>query len=119
MKKYQLENLDCASCAAKIEEGVAKLEHVKFVSVNFANSTLQIDTSDIEGVKKKIKEIEPEVEILEQAEETSNPYKHFQLKNELVENKSEIIRIAVVITLLGFWRKTGLGSRWGGGGKVS
>ena len=48
MKNYQLKNIDCASCATKIEEGVAKLEHVKFVSVNFANSTLQIDTPDIE-----------------------------------------------------------------------
>ncbi len=102
MKKYQIENLDCASCAAKIEEGVSKLEHVKFVSVNFANSSLQIDTNDIEEVKRKIKEIEPEVEILEQAEETSNSNKHFQLKDELVQNKSELIRIAVVISLLIF-----------------
>lgn len=102
MKKYQLENLDCASCAAKIEEGVAKLEHVKFVSVNFANLSLQIDTSDIEDVKRKIKEIEPEVEILEQVELTSKSHKNFQLKDELVENKFEIIRIAVVIALLIF-----------------
>lgn len=102
MKNYILKKLDCASCAAKIEEGVAKLEHVKFVSVNFANSTLQIDTPDIEDVKRKIKEIEPEVEILEQAEETSKSHKNFQLKDELVENKFEIIRIAVVIALLIF-----------------
>lgn len=102
MKNYILKKLDCASCAAKIEEGVAKLEHVKFVSVNFANSSLQIDTPDIEDVKRKIKEIEPEVEILEQAEETSKSHKNFQLKDELVENKFEIIRIAVVIALLIF-----------------
>ncbi|MBE2188765.1 MAG: heavy metal translocating P-type ATPase, partial [Candidatus Kapabacteria bacterium] len=102
MKKYQLENLDCASCAAKIEEGVAKLEHVKFVSVNFANLSLQIDTSDIEDVKRKIKEIEPEVEILEQVELTSKSHKNFQLKDELIQNKSEIIKIAVVIALLIF-----------------
>ncbi|GAB1372788.1 heavy metal translocating P-type ATPase [Candidatus Kapaibacterium sp.] len=102
MKNYILKKLDCASCAAKIEEGVAKLEHVKFVSVNFANLSLQIDTSDIEDVKRKIKEIEPEVEILEQSEETSNSNMHFQLKEELVQNKSELIRIAVVISLLIF-----------------
>jgi Cd2+/Zn2+-exporting ATPase len=70
--------------------------------VNFANSSLQIDTPDIEDVKRKIKEIEPEVEILEQAEETSKSHKNFQLKDELVENKFEIIRIAVVIALLIF-----------------
>jgi Cd2+/Zn2+-exporting ATPase len=53
MKKYQLKNMDCASCANKIEEGVAKLEEVKFVNVNFANSSITINTDDIEKVKKK------------------------------------------------------------------
>ena len=63
MKKYKLKNLDCASCAAKVEEGVGKLEEVKFVSVNFATTSMTIDTDDLEKVKSKIKEIEPEVEI--------------------------------------------------------
>jgi cation transport ATPase len=46
MKKYQLENIDCASCAAKIEEGLSKMNEVNFVNVNFANSSLTIDTDD-------------------------------------------------------------------------
>ena len=61
MKKYKLKNLSCSSCAAKIEEGVSKLEEVKFVSVNFANSSITIDTNDLQKVKKKINELEPEV----------------------------------------------------------
>ncbi|MCA1758426.1 MAG: cation transporter, partial [Bacteroidales bacterium] len=28
--------MDCASCASKIEDNLAKLEDVKFVNVNFA-----------------------------------------------------------------------------------
>lgn len=95
MKKYQLKNIDCASCAAKIEEGVAKLEQVKFVSVNFANSTLQIDTPDIEEVKQKIKEIEPEVVVEEMQNE-----KPSESRNILVENKKELIQIFLTIILL-------------------
>jgi len=57
MKKYTLKNLDCASCAAKIEDNLTKLGEVKFVTVNFANSTMTIDTDNIEKVKSKIKEI--------------------------------------------------------------
>jgi len=53
MKKYKLKNLDCASCAAKVEEGVGKLEEVKFVSVNFATTSMTIDTDDLEKVKSK------------------------------------------------------------------
>ncbi len=100
MKKYQLKNIDCASCAAKIEDGVAKLEQVKFVSVNFANSIMQIDTPDIEEVKQKIKEIEPEVEVVEPTEEISASVKKPAIKDELIENKKELIKIFVTLLLL-------------------
>jgi len=81
MKKYQLKNIDCASCAAKIEDGLSKMEGVKSCSVNFANSTLQIDAPDIEEVKKKIKEIEPEVIVEEMQNEkpaeSINIFEHY------------------------------------------
>ncbi len=100
MKKYQLKNIDCASCAAKIEEGVAKLEQVKFVSVNFASSTMQIDTPDIEEVKQIIKKIEPEVEVVEPTEEITSSLKKPAMKDELIENKNELIKIFVTLLLL-------------------
>jgi len=81
MKKYKVKNLSCASCAAKIEDGVAKLEEVNFISVNFANSFIQIDTNDIEKVKAKIKEIEAEVEIVENDQEEEE----FDIKKELLK----------------------------------
>lgn len=100
VKKYQLKNIDCASCAAKIEDGLSKLPEVKFVTVNFANSTLQIDAPDIEKVKQKIKEIEPEVEVLEPNEEFKNSIKSSTVIDELFENKKELIKIAVTFILL-------------------
>ncbi|MHB1687870.1 MAG: heavy metal translocating P-type ATPase [Ignavibacteriaceae bacterium] len=95
MKKYQLKNIDCASCAAKIEDELSKLESVKFVSVNFATSTLLIDTENIDKAKAKIKELEPEVEVAEDEENKS-----IVSKSELMENKSELIRILLTILFL-------------------
>ena len=63
MKKYKLKNLDCASCASKIEDSLTKMGEVKFVSVNFATASMSIETDDLEKVKKKILEVEPEVEL--------------------------------------------------------
>ncbi|GIK61857.1 MAG: cadmium-translocating P-type ATPase [Ignavibacteriota bacterium] len=100
MKKYQLKNIDCASCAAKIEEGLSKMPEVKFVSVNFANSTLQIDAPDLEEVKQKIKEIEPEVEVVEPTDDLTPPAKRFAIKDELAENKNELIKIFFALLLL-------------------
>ena len=95
MKKYTLKNLDCASCAAKIEDNLTKLGEVKFVTVNFANSTMTIDTDNIEKVKSKIKEIEPEVEV-----EESDKREKIVSTSELAENKGTIIKAASALALL-------------------
>ncbi len=94
MKKYKIKNLSCASCASKIEEGVAKLEEVNFVSVNFATSFIKVDTEDIEKVKKKIKEIEAEVEIVEN-DKTDD--EEFNVKTELLKIFSIIAFLIVGI----------------------
>ncbi len=95
MKKYKLKNMDCASCAAKIEDNLAKLDDVKFVSVNFANSSMTIDTDNLEKVKACIKEIEPEVEV-----EDNDKGKTLVSTSELAENKWTIIKAASGILLL-------------------
>ncbi len=95
MKKYKLKNLDCASCASKIEDNLIKLEEVKFITVNFANSTMTIDTDNIERVKARIKEIESEVEV-----EDCDDAKALVSKGELAENKRTIIKAVVGLALL-------------------
>ena len=35
IKKYYMENVDCANCAARMEEGIKKLEGVNDARVNF------------------------------------------------------------------------------------
>ena len=65
MKEFILENLDCADCSIKIENGLKRLKGVNFVSVNFATSKLIVDAEDIDEVIDRIKKIEPEVEVKE------------------------------------------------------
>ncbi|HQF43763.1 MAG TPA: heavy metal translocating P-type ATPase [Ignavibacteriaceae bacterium] len=93
MKKYKLNNIDCAACANNIENTLSKLPEVKFVSVNFATSTLHVDTDDIHKVKSKIKEIEPEVDVIE---ETANIIS----KNELFENRETLFKAGSAFILL-------------------
>lgn len=94
MEKYKLKNLDCASCAAKLEDNLQKMDGVKFVSVNFANLTLTIDTDSLDRVKEKIREIEPEVEVQEIKSATNEE------ESELAENKTAIIKALLGLILL-------------------
>lgn len=69
-KTYMLEDLDCANCAAKMEEAVKKIDGVKFASVNFLaqKMTLEADDEAFEEILKKaiktIKRVEPDCRVI-------------------------------------------------------
>lgn len=70
MKKvFRLEGLDCAHCAAKIEERVSKLEGVKSVVINFMTTKMTLESDAnmeevVEKVKKLVNEVEPDVNMI-------------------------------------------------------
>ena len=55
-KNYILEDLDCANCAAKIEEGVKNIEGVTECSVSFVTEKMIVEMED-----EKEKEVEKEI----------------------------------------------------------
>ena len=71
MKKiFKIENIDCANCAAKIEDGIKKIDGVKSCSLSFFAEKLIIE-ADSENVDSIIKEalkiakkVEPDCEVL-------------------------------------------------------
>lgn len=109
-KKYQLNNIDCAACAMRIEKGLLQLDVVKSASVNVATSMLHIDADNFGKVKATIQELEPGVEILESSAVESTlelplsaqaqTAKSAFSTSELAENKTELIRIGIVVLLL-------------------
>ncbi|MBQ9383190.1 MAG: cation transporter [Ruminiclostridium sp.] len=69
-KKYKLQDLDCANCAAKMEEAIKKIPGVNDASVNFMMQKMTIDADDdkfdgvMEQVKAACKKVEPDCVIL-------------------------------------------------------
>ena len=65
-KRYLIEDLCCANCAAKIEEQIRKLEGVNSASVNFLTQKLTLDADDarmesvLDEAERIIKKIEPD-----------------------------------------------------------
>lgn len=71
MKKvYKLQDLDCANCAAKIEDAIGKITGVEKASVSFLSQKMTIEAEEseqeriLEEAKKVIKKLEPEVVVL-------------------------------------------------------
>ncbi len=70
IKTYNLENLDCANCAAKIENAIKNIKGVKNASVSFMTQKLSFETEEncddiLAEIKKIINKIEPDCEILD------------------------------------------------------
>ena len=69
-KKFKLEELDCANCAAKMEDGIRKIEGVKEVSISFMTQKLVIEAEEnvmeevLERAQRLITKIEPECKIV-------------------------------------------------------
>jgi copper chaperone CopZ len=66
-KKFILEDLDCANCAAKIERAINELDGVREATVNFMTQKLIIESEDekmseiVQEAEKIVKNIESHV----------------------------------------------------------
>ena len=69
-KNYNLEDLDCANCAQKMQDAICKIDGVHSASVSFNNQKLTIDADDekFDDIMKKVvkacKKVEPDCTIL-------------------------------------------------------
>lgn len=102
VRKYALQDLDCANCAMKIEKAIAKLDGVDNVMLNFATKTLSLESNLNEKVlfdliKKTVDSVEDGVTLIEQENKTK--------KNEKSNNKDKSIivetGIAIILTAIG------------------
>ena len=71
MKKvFMLEDLDCANCAAKMENGIKKLEGVKDASVSYRTQRMTVEAEEgvdfdelMRRVVKLCRKVEPDMRI--------------------------------------------------------
>ena len=67
---FDLEDLDCANCAAKMEEGIKKIPGVTDASVSFMTQKMMLEAPDAEfdkilkQVVKVCRKVEPDCRIL-------------------------------------------------------
>ncbi len=69
-KKFKLQDLDCANCAAKMEDAIKKIAGVHDASVSFMTQKMMIDAEEaqFEEIMKKVAQVcakvEPDCKIL-------------------------------------------------------
>ena len=81
-REFSLDNLDCAHCAAEIEEAINKELGSSKANVDFVSKTLYLtdDSLSDEQLKKLVKDVEPEVELKSKTKKV-NKEREFSLDN--------------------------------------
>lgn len=67
-KSYMLDEIDCAHCAAKLEDAIKKVDGVKDASINFFAQKLTVEIEEnydevFKNVLKVINKLEPDCEV--------------------------------------------------------
>ncbi len=68
-KRFSLTDLDCANCAAKMEEAIKKIDGVKSASVSFMTQKMTVDADDarfdeiMDQVAAVCRKVEPDCKI--------------------------------------------------------
>lgn len=68
-KRFNLSDVDCANCAAKMEEGIKKLPGVKDASISFMAQKLTIEADEdqfdkiLKAAEKIIKDVDADASI--------------------------------------------------------
>ena len=69
-KTFELEELDCAHCAAKMEDAIRKLDGVISVNISFMTQKMMIEADDavfdrvVEEAVKVIAKVEPDCQVV-------------------------------------------------------
>lgn len=69
-KTFKLIDLDCANCAAKMEDAIKKIDGVTNVSVSFMSQKMTLEADDarfddiVKEAVKVCKKVEPDCEIV-------------------------------------------------------
>lgn len=70
-KTYQLRDLDCANCAAKMERAISALPGVTAASVSFMTQRMSVELEDetkrdeiMKKIVRLVKKVEPDCEVL-------------------------------------------------------
>lgn len=68
-KRFNLSDLDCASCAARMEEAIRRIDGVNTAAVSFLTQRMTVDADDarfeeiMDEVVAVCKKVEPDCEI--------------------------------------------------------
>ena len=69
-KRFKLVDLDCANCAAKMEDAIKKVDGVKDATVSFVMQKMTVEADDarfddiMKEIVKVFKRVEPDCEIV-------------------------------------------------------
>jgi Zn2+/Cd2+-exporting ATPase len=98
LKRLRVKNLDCAACAAKIENALRKVEGVQEAVIDFTGMMLHVKADSLDKVRAAMQRIDPSIDLISQEDETPGSK---EAHDDRYRPLRDIIVIVVSTILLG------------------
>ena len=69
-KTFKMQDLDCANCAAKMEDAIRKIDGVSYISISFMAQKMVIEADDsrfdaiMQDVSKAVRKVDKHCEVI-------------------------------------------------------
>ena len=100
MDRFRLKNLDCATCAAKLERGLKKSEGVEDAVVDFVSQTLFVRAGDLRQVRQVALAIDPQVQLVPASDNQPHPEPR-DGSRKLNQKKETVLLVAASVLFAG------------------
>ncbi len=99
-KKYTITGLDCAQCAANLENEIRSIPGLTTINVNFVTKSIEFDTEYEKEVKRVIEKTEPDAKLQTKKSEGAK-------KKSILRRTETFILVSIALFISGF-----LSSNW-------
>ncbi len=96
-EKFIVRNLDCATCAMKIENGLRAVEGIEAAALDFGSLILVVSGRDMTRVAEEVRKIDPAVEILPASERPPAHARDEGAAGRLIERELPILMAAAAL----------------------
>lgn len=101
-KRFHLKNLDCTSCAAKIEKHLNQTDGISDAVIDFASLTLHVTADDVHPVVEAVRRVDPHIELISHSKNAETRSQDRTATEEPLNLKNELVLLLVASALFGW-----------------
>jgi Cd2+/Zn2+-exporting ATPase len=96
-RRFLVKNLDCASCAAKIEKHLNQTDGISDAVIDFASLTLHVTADDDHPIVEAVRRVDPHIELISHSKSVETRSRDRMEESLNLKNELALLLVASVL----------------------